>query len=137
MKRFLLTTLSILLFANTASAFELLKRGSHTCQYEFNGKNVTCIMHTDGKGTVFFDGDCDAVEDEATFVKQHNCQYNRNSTKTYVCEYTDRTCNAIIFGNGASSTSCQKKGNFQYQNSFENVDRVLEDAKNGKCRPEL
>lgn len=137
MKKIILSILSILLLSTSANAFEMLAKGTFTCTYTKDNQEKTCAMHSDGKGTVFFNGDCEAVDNEVQFVKQNTCTHNRSATKIYICDYADTSCSATFYGNGANSVSCNNKKNFQYENKFETTDKVIEQAKSGKCRPQL
>ena len=137
MKKIILIILPILILSAPANAFEMLARGTFTCTYTQDKQQKTCAMHSDGRGTVFFNGDCEAVDNEVQFVKQNTCTHNRSATKSYICDYADTTCGVTFYGNGANTVSCNNKKNFQYENKFETTDKVIEQAKNGKCRPQL
>ena len=137
MKRIFLAILTIFLIQTLTLSIETLKKGTYTCAYQHNNKNSICKIHTDGKGTSLLEGDCDAVEDEVSFVKEYNCEYNRPATKNYVCEYANASCYVTIFENGASYTSCKDKTNFQYTEQLNDTNQASKHAKEGKCRPEL
>jgi hypothetical protein len=132
----LITLLTLILLAPTASAIEVLPKGEFSCTYNLNGNNVNCTMYSNGKGLVFFDGNCEQVDDEVTFVKNNKCSHNRNGTENYICNETNATCHVSIFANGASSTSCKNKTN-NYSSSYEILEDLVKKAKSGKCMPEL
>ena len=135
--RIVLIILMILLFPSMVNAIEVLPKGEFNCSHNLDGQKNTCTLYSNGKGLIFFDGDCTQIDDEVSFVKNNKCSHNRNGVENYICTESNTTCYVSIFANGASTTSCKNNINNSYASSPQNMDNLIQKAKSGKCMPEL
>lgn len=141
MKKFILLLAGILF--TTTSAFALIdhyktfKAGKYICP---ESGNMSCEILKDKNGDLHFSEDCLEVKDSkfskyAPMINRGQCRFFEDTSRYYVCEFADATCDVSMFEK-TSSVSCtvKKNLNLSQQESIKINSKVLRFAEEGKCR---